>query len=250
MPKLVILGSSTNIPDQHHENTHMVLVGDDHMVLIDGPGNPFVRLRDAGLDEKRLTDIVMTHFHPDHVSGIPLLLMAVGLSGRAEPLNVHANQHCLGYMQKLLGFYEWETWHSFPVTFHTIPEKPSYLLMEADGCKIFTSPVKHFIPTVGLRFEFLKSGKVLTYSCDTAPTPNLVTLAKDADVLIHEAAGASPGHSSARQAGEIAAEANAKSLFLIHYPTGDFDYQTLIAEAAQAYDGPITMAEDFMEFNF
>jgi hypothetical protein len=43
MPKLVILGSSTNIPDQHHENTHMVLVGDDHMVLIDGPGNPFVR---------------------------------------------------------------------------------------------------------------------------------------------------------------------------------------------------------------
>jgi ribonuclease Z len=153
-------------------------------------------------------------------------------------------------MQKLLGFYEWETWHSFPVTFHTIPEDQKYLMMEADGCKIFTSPVKHFIPTVGLRFEFSKAGKVLTYSCDTAPSPNVVALAKDADILIHEAAGASPGHSSARQAGEIAAEANAKSLFLIHYPTGDFNYKTLIAEAAQAYDGPISMAEDFMEFNF
>lgn len=250
MPKLVILGSSTNIPDVQHENTHMVLVGDDHMVLIDGPGNPFRRLRKAGLDETKLTDIVMTHFHPDHVSGIPLLLMAIGLSGRENLLNMYGNQHCLDLMKKVLDFYEWNSWHSFPVTFHTVPENSRHLIMETDGCKVFTSPVKHFIPTIGLRFEFQKSGKVLAYSCDTAPDPRVVNLAKDADVLLHEAAGASPGHSSAKQAGEIAAEANAKSLYLIHYPTGEFDYQTLIAEAAQAYKGPIGMAEDFMEFEF
>jgi ribonuclease Z len=250
MPKLIILGSSTNIPDIHHENSHMVLVGDNRMVLIDGPGNPFVRLREAGLDERKLTDIIMTHFHPDHVSGIPLLLMAVGLSGRENLLNLYANEHCLVLMQKLLDFYEWDSWHFFPVKFHSIPEKQKYLLMEADGCRIYTSPVKHFIPTIGLRFEFPKSGKVLAYSCDTAPTPSLIALGKDADIFIHEAAGVSPGHSSAQQAGEIATEANAKSLYLIHYPTGDFDYQTLIAEAAQTYNGPIVMAEDFMEFNF
>jgi ribonuclease Z len=249
MPKLIILGSSTNIPDEYHENTHMVLVGDDHMVLIDGPGNPYIRLRKAGLDEKKLTDIVMTHFHPDHVSGIPLLLMAVGLSGRKEQLNIYGNQHCLGLMQKLLDFYEWNSWHSFPVTFHTIPDEEKHPLLEVAGCKIFTSPVKHFIPTVGLRFELLKPNKVIVYSCDTAPTPNLVSLAKDADILIHEAAGASPGHSSAFQAGEIAAEANVKLLYLIHYPTGNFDYQSLVAEAAKAYSGPIAMAEDFLEFD-
>lgn len=250
MPKLFILGSSTNIPDEHHENTHMVLVGQDRMILIDGPGNPFVRLRHAGLDEMKLSDIIMTHFHPDHVSGIPLLLMAVGLSGRKENLNVFGNRHCLDYMQKLLEFYEWDSWHSFPVVFTTIPEEKKYLLMEAAGCKIFTSPVKHFIPTIGLRFEFSQSGKVLAYSCDTAPTPNMVALAKGADILIHEAAGASPGHSSALQAGEIAEKANVKSLYLIHYPTGGFDYQVLIEEAAQAYNGPIKMAEDLLEFEF
>jgi len=250
MPKLIILGSSTNVPDIHHENSHMVLVGDDHMVLIDGPGNPFVRLREAGLNEKRLTDIIMTHFHPDHVSGIPLLLMAVGLSGRKDLLNIYANEDCLEKMQKVLDFYEWETWHSFPVKFHTILEERNYPLMDVDGCKIFTSPVKHFIPTVGLRFEFPKTGKVLAYSCDTAPTQNLIDIGKNADVFIHEAAGASPGHSSARQAGEIASEANAKSLYLIHYPTGDFNTQSLIEEAAQVYNGPVALAEDFMEFNF
>ena len=93
MPKLVILGTSTNVPDETHENSHMVLVGEDRMVLFDGPGNPYVRLRKAGLDEKKLTDVVMTHFHPDHVSGIPLLLMASGLSQREEHLDIYANAY-------------------------------------------------------------------------------------------------------------------------------------------------------------
>ena len=96
------LGSSTNIPDVTHENTHLALVDEERLVLIDGGGNPFVRLREAGLDEKKLTDIVMTHFHPDHVSGIPLLLMAVGLSDRKEHLDIYANEHCLGLMKQLL----------------------------------------------------------------------------------------------------------------------------------------------------
>ncbi|MEJ2360442.1 MAG: hypothetical protein P8Z75_03290, partial [Gammaproteobacteria bacterium] len=37
MNKLVILGTSTNVSDITHENTHMVLAGEDRMVLIDGP---------------------------------------------------------------------------------------------------------------------------------------------------------------------------------------------------------------------
>jgi len=176
--------------------------------------------------------------------------MALGLSGRKDPLNVYGNEHCLGFMGKLLEFYEWKSWLTFPVKYHEIPEIQNYQIMEADGCKIFTSPVKHFIPTVGLRFEFPKIGKVLAYSCDTAPTPSLIDLGKNADVFIHEAAGLSPGHSSAQQAGEIAAKANAKALYLIHYPTGVNDTQDLIKEAAQTYTGPIGLAEDFMEFDF
>jgi len=251
MPKLIILGSSTNIPDETHENTHMVLLGGEHMVLIDGPGNPYIRLRKAGLDEKKLTDIVMTHFHPDHVSGIPLLLMAFGLSHRKDPLDIYANQHCSEYMKKVLDFYEWKkwtSWHLFPITFHTIPEEEKFLLLETEEFRIITSPVKHFIPTIGLRIEFKNNGKVIAYSCDTAPTPNLIALAKDADILIHEAAGESGGHSTALQAGESAAEAQVKELFLIHYPTNDFDYHDLVDEAAKAFDGPIAMTEDFMEF--
>ncbi len=250
MPKLVILGTSNAIPHPEHENTHMVLVGDKHMVLVDGPGNPQVRLAHAGLKHEDLTDIILTHFHPDHVSGIPLLLMGMGLSKHDKHLDIHANQHCMTFMQQLLENYEWDTWHFFPVEFHTVPEEELYVLMDTDEFRILTSPVKHFIPTTGLRIECKKHGKVVAYSCDTAPTPSLIGLARDADILIHEAAGASVGHSSAAQAGEIGREANVKEMYLVHYPTGDFDYHTLVDEAAKAFGGPVKMAEDFMEIEF
>jgi ribonuclease Z len=251
MPKLVFLGTATNIPDEKHENTHMVLVGNSRTVLIDGPGNPYARLKKAGLDPDSLTDIVLTHFHPDHVSGIPLLLMALGLSGRRQPLGIYANEHCLKYVQQVLEFYGWEKWHDFPVHFSTIEENAFFKVLDDDEFAILSSPVVHYVPALGLRVEFKGSGKVLAYSGDTAPVQSVVDLAKEADVLIHEAAGAEPkGHSSAQQAGEIAQKANAKGLYLIHYPVGGYPYHELVGEAKRAFGGPVTMAEDLMEIEF
>ena len=102
------------------------------------------------------------------------------------------------------------------------------------------------IPTIGLRVECKNPGKVLAYSCDTEPCVQTVRLAAGADVLIHEAAGASFGHSSAEQAGEIATKAEVGKLYLIHYPTGRFAKGDIAAEARKTYKGEITVATDFM----
>lgn len=251
MPKIIILGTATNVPDETHENTHLVLVGDNRMVLIDGPGNPYSRLLQANLPVDKLTDIIMTHFHPDHVGGIPLLLMAMGLSGREKPLKMYANDHCMKYMQSLLIAYEWENWHFFDVEFISLPEKELHLVLEDEEFNIFSSPVKHFVPAIGLRIEFRGSEKVFAYSGDTAPTDSLFALARSADILVHEAAGASDGHSSAQQAGEIAQKADVQVLYLVHYPVGGFPYHGLVDMAVETYSGKVIMAEDFeiLEFN-
>ncbi len=58
MAKLVILGSSNAIPSENHENTHMALLGDTRIVLIDCVSNPILRLRQAGLEFNLVTDLV------------------------------------------------------------------------------------------------------------------------------------------------------------------------------------------------
>ncbi|MBW8012236.1 MAG: MBL fold metallo-hydrolase [Chloroflexi bacterium] len=251
MPKLVILGTSYSVPDEDHENTHMVLQGKDRLVLIDCVSNPIVRLKKAGLNHSDLTDILMTHYHPDHVSGVPLLLMGMGILNREKHLNIYGLEHVVGIMKKVLVDYQWHSWpRLFQVSFQNLPDRELVPMLETEEFRIFTSPVKHFIPTVGVRIEFIKSGKVLAYSCDTAPTPSVKKLAQDADILIHEAAGASVGHSSATQAGEMAKSANAKELYLIHYPTGDFYDPGIVDAAGEAFGRPVKLAEDFMTFDF
>jgi ribonuclease Z len=251
MAKLIILGSSNAIPDENHENTHMAILGQEYSLLIDCVSNPVVRLPQAGIDFNRLTDMVLTHFHPDHVSGVPLLLMNMWLLGRKTPLHIYGLHHTLSRVEDLMGFYDWEAWPNFfPVVFHRLPQEEMIPVLSNPEFRVYASPVRHLIPTIGLRFEFLQSGKTLAYSCDTEPCPQVVNLASGADVLIHEAAGASSGHSSASQAGGVARQAEVGALYLIHYRTGGFDPKALVEEARQIYQGKVALAEDFMEIEF
>jgi ribonuclease Z len=251
MVKLIILGTSNAIPNEKHENTHMALKARESMLLIDCVNNPLMRLHQAGLDFNELTDMILTHFHPDHVSGVPVLLMNMWLLGRRRPLNIYGLHHTLDRIEDLMGFYDWDHWPNFfPVSFCRMPQEDMTLVMENKEYRVYASPVCHLLPTIGLRIEFLETGKVLAYSCDTEPCPQVVKLAAGADVLIHEATGATPGHTSAAQAGSIAREAGARKLYLIHYPTGDFDPKPLVTEAHSSFDGEVSLAEDFMELDF
>ena len=61
----------------------MVFVGQQRTVLVDAPGgNTVLRLEQAGLNFRDLTDIIVTHFHTDHTLGIPQLLIDMWLLGR------------------------------------------------------------------------------------------------------------------------------------------------------------------------
>lgn len=251
MAKLIILGSSNAVASLENENTHMVLAGKERTVMVDCANNPIHRLEQAGVSYHDLTDIVLTHFHPDHVSGVPLLLMDMWLRGRRKPIHIYGLHYTLDRMESLMAMYSWADWPDFfPVAFHRLPASEMTPVLECDEFAIFSSPVRHLIPTIGLRFEFKRSQKSLAYSCDTEPCVEVVHLAAGADVLIHEASGESQGHSSAEQAGKIAAQAEVGKLYLIHYPTGEYADQNLISAARKQYQGEVDLATDFMTLEF
>lgn len=251
MAKLIILGSSNAISSTDNENTHMVLVGDERVVMVDCVNNPIHRLEQAGVDFMDVTDLILTHFHPDHVSGVPLLLMDMWLRGRKKLINIYGLHYTLDRMEKLMEMYSWGNWPNFfPVAFHRLPSGEKTRLMECAEFRITSSTVRHLIPTIGLRFDFKDSQKSLAYSCDTEPCVEIVRLAEGADVLIHEASGATMGHSSAGQAGQIATQANVGRLYLIHYPTGEYTNKDLVAEARGQFKGDVNLATDFMTLDF
>ena len=250
MAKLIILGSSNALAGEGAENAHMVLVGEKRTVLIDSPSNPILRLARLGVSYEQVTDLIVTHFHPDHVSGVPLFLMDMWLRGRKTPLQIYGLPHAIDRLEALMDAFLWENWPDFfAVTFNRLPSNGLHLTMECDEFKLYTAEVCHMIPTIGTRFEF-GNGKILTYSCDTAPCDAVVALAKDADLLIHEASGAFFGHTSAQQAAEIALKANARELCLIHYPTGEFWVESTLPDAQAVFGDKVFLAKDLMELEF
>ena len=251
MAKLTVLGSASATPDTSgRENTYMVLVGDSGAAtLIDCAGGPLNRLRRAGVEFDDLTDIILTHFHPDHTYGFPMLLMGIWLLGRTRPLRVFGLHHCLERIEDQMSFYHWDEWPEyFPIPFHHLPEEEDILVIDNDDFRITSSPVRHFIPTIGLRIELKSNGKVIAYSADTGPCPEVVRLAFKADLLIHEAGGDVAGHSSPAQAGAIAAEAGVERLVLVHYvlpEAGESGREDILAEAGSTFDGPVELANDY-----
>lgn len=251
MPKIIFLGTSNAIPDERHKNTHLLLTGGQRNVLIDCGENPILRLRKIGVDFNLLSDLILTHFHPDHVSGVPQLLMNMWLMGRKNPLNIFGLHHTLDRICDLMDLFGWSEWPDFfPVKFHRLACEEMIPVLECDEFRVMAAPVEHFIPTIGLRFEFTTTGKVVAYSCDTEPCPQVEVLARGAQVLIHEASGLFPGHSSAAQAGETAAKTKVETLYLIHYPTGENTEKNLVSKAKECFKGSVNLAEDLGSLEF
>ncbi len=247
MARLIILGSAAAVSDAGHDNTHFLLQGErGRAVLVDCGSNPLGKLAQHGVHYEQLTDLILTHFHPDHVYGVPILLMQMWLMGRREPLHVHGLHHCLQRFEEMVTAFMVNTWPDFfPLHLHRLPEQPDTPLLDDADFRIRAWPTRHFIPTIGLRIEVRSSGQVIGYSGDTEPIPNIIALAQGADLLLHEATGAGEGHSSAAQAGEVAALAGARRLVLIHYPVGDnADPDRLVEEARATFGGPVRLAQD------
>jgi ribonuclease Z len=218
---------------------------------MDCAANANLRLNKVGIDQEDISDIIITHFHADHVSGLPNLLMDMWLLGRKKEVRIHGLQHAITRIMKMMELYDWDEWGGmYPVDFHVIPNEELSPVLDSGEFKILSSPVEHLIPTLGIRVEYPKEEFILAYSSDTNPIPETVRLADGADVLIHEAAGAVHGHSSPTQAGEIASQSKVKSLYLIHYGFhGGKTAESLIEEAKKTFPGNVYLAEDYLEID-
>jgi len=251
MARLTLLGSSATLTDAHHDTTYMVVRGKHSSFLIDCGGSPFQRLQQAKADLNSLEGLIITHRHADHIYGVPVLMQGLWLYGRERALTIYGPAQALQALKAIMDILGWQRWSGmFPIHFQEVPPTEGYVILESEEFTITSSPVRHLLPTIGLRITSRESGGVLVYSSDTEPCPEVVRLAQGADILLHESTGPHPGHSSGAQAGAVAREAGVKRLVLVHYPTFASDPQALLEEARSAFGGPVELGEDFATYEF
>ncbi len=252
-------GSSAAVPSPNRDNTALVFYSDEEVVLVDCSGSPYQKILKAGLNPMRVSSLIVTHRHVDHVYGIPSLVHTMGLAERRTTLHVYALAETLKILRGFTDLFPPEEKMPYRIDLHEVLPKEGHEILRAKGFRMLSTPVQHGAANIGLRIEFdspREQGTVV-YSSDTSPCPSLIALARGADSLIHEATflhsdaarAAADGHTTGYQAGEVARQAGVRRLILCHFGAGLHGREEdLRQEAMRSYGGPVVLPEELREY--
>lgn len=219
MPVLYLLGTGAAISEPHRTTTMLAFQDGDDTVVVDCGGDVVQRLMESGIDLDTITALIITHEHPDHVSGFPLFMEKIWLAGRRDPLAIYGIKPALDQARRCFATFNTSGWEGMPeILWNEVAHEENASVLENDVWSIRAAPGTHSVPVVGLRVTYRSTGSVVAYSCDTEPSDVIGRLATGAQWLVHEASGAGPGHSSAVQAAHIARKADVERLLLVHLP--------------------------------
>ena len=237
MPKLHLLGTGSALSEPHRTTTMLAVEDESELIVIDCGGDAVQRLMQLGVDLTKLASLIVTHEHADHVSGFPLFMEKLWLAGRRDPVPVYGIPEAVAQAKRLHDSFDIESWYDadYPGVSWREFELGEKVSVYESSFKIYASPAMHAVPNVGLRLEHSSSGKVIAYSGDTEPTQTFTQLALGADVLVHEATGEGPGHSSALAAAQVARDAHAKRLLLVHLPPKKYLTEEQLEEARAVF---------------
>jgi len=281
---------------------YLIFVDRKPRILLDAGGGTYQRLAASGADIKDLELVLLSHLHIDHTADLssiiktmyfhnraaktyrktPLEIIGPGANGKPFPprfTNANSAQYP-ATSEFIDGHYHINTGvqrylHVFAPAisggeFHystkdvvsdvTLPMQTVY---DKAGLVIKAVGVVHGpVPALAYRIEY--KGKVLVYSGDTSSaSDNMISLAKDADLLIYDTAVMDdlPNgpqdkvffalHTTPTRMGQVAARAGARVLVLSHITpvTGPRLAQVKKRVESQGYRGRIDVARDLGIFN-
>lgn len=214
--RLLFLGVGGWISKPTLGHTSIALIhSSKRALLIDAGEGVLKALYKRGLRVSDLDGVVITHIHGDHVLGLPTIIMLAKHYEGVRGLPVYVPREVIDDLDTLLRIVGVD--RTGIVEFHGISPRD---VVHLGKFRIRAERAIHPVPALSLRIEV--EGKCVAYSGDTAYNPSLVELARDCDLLIHEASGYSEearehGHSTVQDAIEIAMRSGVKRLVLVHY---------------------------------
>jgi ribonuclease Z len=157
---LVFLGTAGSMPNaQRAPAALLVRRGGDRLLFDCAEGTQRQLLRSSvGLVE--LGEIFVTHFHADHILGLPGLFKTFSLRGRERPLEVHGPRglvDLLGSLKRVVGKLSYEV--------RVVELEPGDVL-ERDGYRLAAFEVAHGVPAVG--WSLIESTRPGRFDVETA----------------------------------------------------------------------------------
>lgn len=225
MINITFLGTSDQIPSARRNHSAILLNYNEENILIDCGEGTQRQFRKARLNPCKITRILITHWHGDHVFGLPGILSTLSLSGYNKTLFIYGPKGTKIFMKKLLDIFNFERNYKIKV------EEVSGKFFETKHFLLEAKPMRHGIPcnaysfTIkdkiridkaklkkaklpegpllqklkegkdvsyeGKKFKsknltFLEKGKKVSFVLDTGLNPRIIPFVKDSDLLVSD----------------------------------------------------------------
>ncbi|MEK6898962.1 MAG: ribonuclease Z [Nanoarchaeota archaeon] len=221
--QITFLGTGNAMPTAQRNHPSILLDCNAEHILIDCGEGTQRQLRIAKENPCKITRILLTHLHGDHILGIPGLIKTLEMSEYQKTLKIYGPSGTKKHFELLEKLYG-----NFKIK-HEIHENRT---IEEKDFKIQTLPMSHGTPTLAYSFEikekrridkaklkklkiknspllgelqkgkniiidnkklnaksltYLQPGKKVSFVLDTLPNSNIEKIAKNADLFICEA---------------------------------------------------------------
>jgi ribonuclease Z len=229
--ELIILGTSAMVPTKDRNHSAALLLDSGEGVLVDCGEGTQRQIKVAGISQAKITRICISHWHGDHVLGLPGLLMTIAQGGQSQTLHIYGPKGLKQQLRTMLDAFPFEQKLDVEVE-----EITRGMVFETDKLVCTALPLVHGIPCLGYRIEqkdrrridlaavkklgipdgpllgklqngeeivwkgkpihpkdttYVVVGKKVAFVSDTSPCKNAHALAENCDLLVCEASYAS-----------------------------------------------------------
>lgn len=150
--KVTLLGTSGQIPSANRNHTAILLTYEGENILVDCGEGTQRQFRKSRLNPCKLTKILITHWHGDHVFGIPGVLSTLALQGYNKTLQIYGPKGTKEFMDGLLKIFRFE--RSYKIEVHEVSGK----FYEAKDFYLEAEKMEHGIPCNA--YSFVKKGLI------------------------------------------------------------------------------------------
>lgn len=144
--KLIFLGTSAQIPTSRRNHTGILLSYKSENILIDCGEGIQRQFRKARLNPCKVTRILLTHWHGDHVFGLPGILSTLSFSGYCKIVYIYGPRGTKKFVNDLLKLF------NFQKNFKIVAEDVFGKFFETEEFFLEAERMKHGIPTNAYSF--------------------------------------------------------------------------------------------------
>lgn len=286
MIKVTLLGTSGSTPTKSRGMPSVAITYNGRVYLFDCGEGTQMKMLEYGVNISKVETVFLSHVHGDHVIGIAGLVRTLALNNRSRPLVIHVPKGQEGAIKSLIvfdkaiikypiivkgigagTFYRGDGFtvsafrlnHQIATFGYIFKEEDRHRFMK-ERCKALgirgmmfaqlekKGKIKIGKKTIKIKeITTLQKGKKILYVTDTRPMTGTVGAARDADILIHEAAytekekglAKERKHSTAYEAAHIAKLAKVKLLIITHLSARHRDPDALYTEARKVFKNTI-----------